>query len=130
MDLILDGNHYSTAGKLDAFSQLHVARKLSPALGGIEGLVKEENADKDKSILTVISLSYLPDADVEFIIKKCLGTVVRRSSDGKPARVQTNDGKLMFDDITMSALLELTLAVIEENMGDFFRTGLAGVKKA
>ena len=77
MDMVIDGKHYSTTGQLDAFTQLHVARKLSPALGGIEGLVKEENADKDKSILTVITLSYLSDADVDFVIKKCLGVVLK-----------------------------------------------------
>lgn len=123
-EIVLGGNVYSLSQKLDAFTQLHVARKLGPALPIVEGLVDERNAGKDKTVLTVLMLAQLSDADTEFVIRKCLGVVVRHQSGGRPAKIQSPDGSLMFDDIDMQTMLDLTIAVIEENLGDFFRTAL------
>lgn len=124
MELIIGGNTYSTSGKLDAFSQLHVARKLGPALGAVDSLTRPDNSGKDKSLLTVLILAQINDADSEFVVKKCLSVVVRRQ-EGSLAKVQSSDGQLMFQDIPLEGLLQLTVAVIEENLGDFFRTSLA-----
>jgi hypothetical protein len=127
MDLALNGRQYATIGKLDAFTQLHLARKLAPALPIIEGLVSPANASKDKQVLVVLMLSHVSDADADYVVKKCLGVVARRQADNQLARLQSADGQLMFDDTPMSDLLELAVAVIEENMGDFFRTALSAL---
>lgn len=127
MELDLSGHQYFTASKLDAFTQLHLARKLGPALPIVEGLVTTANAEKDKSILTVLMLSHISDTDTEYIMKKCLSVVQRRQEGGKSAKIQAADGSLMFDDITMVEMLQLMVAVIEENLGDFFRTALGSM---
>lgn len=130
MEEILSGGHqYVLTGKLDAFAQLHIARKLGPAVPIVQGLVATANAAKDKSLLTVLMLAQIGDMDTEHVIHKCLSVVGRRQEGGKVARVQNSDGGLMFDDISMQTLLDLTVAVIEENLGDFFRTALASLEQ-
>lgn len=118
---------YSTSGRLDAFTQLHVARKLGPSIPIVEGLIDKRNAEKDKGILIVLMLSHVSDADAEYIVRKCLSVVVRREDGGKPAKIQAPDGTLMFDDLDLTKMLELAMMVIEENLGDFFRTALANM---
>ena len=121
---------YVIAGALDAFTQLHVARKLSPAIPLLEGVLADRNADKDGTVLVVLALAQLSDADTEYVMRKCLSVVVRQSPDAKPAKLLAADGTLMFQDTPMAVLLELTVAVIDEALGDFFRTALAPLKPA
>lgn len=129
MDLQIRTNTYSTLGQLDAFTQLHVARKLSPSMPIVQGLVSPANREKDKTVLVVMMLSRLPDADCEYVIRKCLGVVGRHEPNGPPAKVLDPAGKPMFSDMTMQDMLDLTIAVVEENLGDFFRTALASLDK-
>lgn len=121
--LTLGGQVYTLSKKLDTFSQLHIARKLAPALPVVHSLVNPGNAGKDKSVLTVLMLSHIPDEDTEFVIRKCM-SVVTRQQGSTPAKVMAPDGTLMFDDLSMETLLEITSAVIDDNLGDFFRTAL------
>lgn len=125
MRLNIDGVEYYSARSMNAFDQLAMARKLGPALPLIEGLVSKENLEKDKTILVIMMLSNLPDDSVDFLVKKCLSVVMRKNGENKPAAVQTPDGHLLFDDIKIQALLDITAAVVEENLGDFFRTALS-----
>lgn len=112
---------------LDTFAQLHVARKLGPSLPIVEGLIDPRNAEKDKNMLAVLMLSHINDTDAEFVVRKCLSAVSRRSADGTLAKVQAPNGALMFDDIELHTLLEITVEVIEQNLGDFFRTALGNM---
>jgi hypothetical protein len=125
MKLILADVEYVTKGLLNAFSQLHVARKLGPSVSIVAGMVDPANAEKEKTLLTVLMLSHISDEDTEFIIRKCLSVVTRKQASGTFAAVQSPDGQIMFDDMSMATILELTVGVIEENIGDFFRTALA-----
>jgi len=124
----IGGIKYFTSGKLDAFTKLKISRKLAPAIPVVEGLVALKNKDKDRTLLTVIMLSHVSDADSEFIMKQCLGVVLRVDETGHPAPVFVKDS-LMYDDIELADLLKLTLEVIEENLGDFFRTALDTLDK-
>lgn len=127
MKLITIGDQsYVLARKLSAFDQLHLARKLGPAMPIVEGLVSPANVDKDKALLTVLALSHVSDADTEYVVRKCLG-VVNRVQGTVSSKLMTDSGEMMFDDVTMNAMLELAVAVIEDNLGDFFRTTLAGL---
>ena len=122
----LNGAQYVVTSKLSTFAQLHLARKLGPAIPLIEGLTSDSNKGKDKGILAVLMFSHIPDADVDHITRVCLATVFR-VQDGKRVRITTSDGELMFDDISMNDMLELTIEVVDWNLGDFFRTALAGL---
>ena len=127
MQVVIDNNEDSTSGKLDVFSQMHLVRKLGAALPVLEGMTDTRNASKDKTLLTVLMLANISDADSEFVVKKCLSVVTRKQGSSF-AKLQTPDGHMMFDDISLSAMLEITVAVIEENLGNFFRTALSDLK--
>ena len=122
------GSKKYVIGKVDTFSQLHLARKLGPSIPIIAGLIDHNNAEKNKDLLTVLMLSHVGDADAEFVVRKCMSVIHRRDTDGKPCKVQAADGTMMFDDISLSEMMELTVKVIEENLGDFFRTALASME--
>lgn len=129
MEIEFTGRVY-LIGKLDAFSQLHVARKLGPAVPLVQGMVDLANASKDKALLSVLMLGHISDVDADFVVRKCLSVVTRREDTGALAKIQTPNGDLMFQDISMGDILALTNAVIEENLGDFFRTALASLAEA
>lgn len=117
-------DQYRLSGKLDVFTQLALARKLAPAIPIVDIQLKAENKDKPKGILVVMMLSQIDDNDSQYVVNKCLSVVLRRQDDGNFAKVQATNGALMFDDLTMSDVLELVSWVIEENLGDFLRTAL------
>jgi len=121
---------YAVTGTLDAFTQLHVARKLAPAIPLLEGVLADRNAGKDSTVLAVLALAQLSDADTEYVMRKCLSVVVRQTPDAKPAKLLAADGTLMFQDTPMAVLLALTVTVIDEALGDFFRTALAPLNPA
>jgi hypothetical protein len=110
----IGGKRYSV-GKVDTFTQLHLARKLGPSIPIIDGLIDHRNAEKNKDLLTVLMFSHISDTDVEFVIRKCLSVVHRRQDDGKPVNID------------LSQMMEITVKVINENLGDFFRTALASM---
>ena len=153
--LIKLGGHSYSIGRLNAFDQLHVSRKIAPIvphlmpilselakgefsktleaidqanakpegeesetsdlidlkdveLGGLDGLAKAFTPMMD-------ALATMPEQDVNYVLFKCLGVCKR---DGSPmCRGQT----LMFDDLDMSQMLPLVIAVIRINLGNFIQ---------
>lgn len=120
----LNGVEYSV-DKLNAMEQLYLVRKLGPALPILEGMLADRNANKDTRLLMIYLLSRLPDEDSDAVIKRCLAAVSRQQPTGW-ARVMLN-GSLMFQDIDVDAMIQLTSSVIEENLGNFFNSILSSL---
>jgi|ERR1700758_4699879 len=115
-------------GDLTVFDQLNLARRLTPLSMVIQGMMTPENAEKDHTIMVILMLSKLSDDDSEYVVSKCLSVVMRQ--DGKDlAKLQTPQGQLMYQDITMKIMVNLATEVILENLGDFFHTALSVVKE-
>ncbi|MDE1867853.1 MAG: hypothetical protein KGI08_09125, partial [Thaumarchaeota archaeon] len=112
--------------KLNAFDQLAVARKLSPALPLMKAVVDKDNSGKPKDVLIIMALGMLSDENSTFIVNKCLSVVTVSNNDGSIAKLMIN-GNLMFDSVTLSDITEITAAVIEDNLGDFLNTALQGM---
>ena len=121
MNITINSIQYLTQKKLDTFAQLHLARRLAPALPIIEGILKEEEGNNQRSLLSILLFSKLDEKDSEFVINKCLSMVLRQQEKNL-AKIQAGNGMLMFDDIDLHVMLQLTLSVLEENLGGFFRT--------
>lgn len=115
---------YIIAEKLDTFTQLHLARKLSPAMPIVSVIQNPDNATKSKSMLVVMMLSYISDEDSDYVVKKCL-SVVRRIQDNQPQRVITTGGVLAYADMNMEDITEMVAKVVLDNLGDFLNTALA-----
>lgn len=123
------------ADKLNAFQQLHVARRIAPVMGAaitpelIASFKSAASEPEGTAALDGLSLfeplakafGAMSDADVEFITKTCLGAVSRQQGPGWQ-RVMTASGQLMFQDLELPAMLQITWKVIEDNLKGFFPT--------
>ena len=107
----LNGKEYQIA-KLDAMTQLHVSRRLAPLLASMAG-------EGDMMTKVLSAVGKLSDDDTEYVINKCL-TGCTRSRDGGGVAKIYKDGKLLFDDIKLKDMMQLTMATLEENLSDFF----------
>lgn len=125
----VDGQVYKI-GRLNAFEQLHIMRRLAPVLPTLAGLVGEPGSDPLERLEPLTeAVSKMADSDVDYVIKGCLGAVERQQGPAW-ARVVTAPGKagdqasrgLLFDDLSMSAMLQLVYHVLTENLGSFFPT--------
>ena len=119
-------NKTYVVGSLDTFTQLNIARKITPAMPLVDGLVKTANAEKDLSLLFLMALSQLDDQASEFVMRTCLKAVSVKQETGW-AKVASPQGELMFADLTVQELLHLVVKVIEVHLGDFFRTALGSL---
>jgi len=146
------GKDVYRAGKLDAFKQLHIVRRLTPCIGPLvqlaaiepekfkvekdtEGNVSKINGDFSQvSGPLVGAITALSDEDVEYVLNACLEAAERKQSGGKWASLRVN-GVTMFDALTLPAMLQIAYYVILENLEDFFSglpslSGLEGFMKA
>lgn len=113
-------------GKIPAMGQLHLVRKLSRSLPMMEGMIADRNTGKDMRMLAVLMLSNLSDEDSEYVTNKCLSAITMKQTNGQMAKIMSAGG-LMFQHIDLSVILELTVEVIIENLGDFFKDALSSL---
>mgnify|MGYP000094691481 CR=1 FL=1 len=92
------------SGRLNAFQQLHVVRRLAPVT--------------ERLVALAGSAGELPDADVDYILNACLDVTQIRQDTGGFARLRVN-GVIMFPlDLTM--LLGIAAHVLKDNLSGFF----------
>ena len=121
----LSGRRYRTIGKLNAFKQLHLFRRLMPLLAGMGASLRAmPTSTSDPSFWSALgpianSLREMSEADSEWVLKTCLSTCQVWNGSGWAAMTASN-GELMFQDMGLRPMLELSLMVIQENLGDFF----------
>lgn len=132
------GDYQYTIERLDARKQFHIVRRLAPILAALgEVTLKTLSEDKKLTFAMVagpiaMELSRMSNEDTDYILTACL-SVCFRLINGQPAPVQApRTDQLMFPDIDMPTMMKLTIAVIEENMTDFFdiaQLGSNGVQR-
>lgn len=126
-------------GKLDAFKQLHLARKIGPiitkiapqfasmqpaeteATGPVPLPTAQSLGDVIKLVDPVIqALSDLKEDDVNYIARLCLSVVQREEGvNSWIAPWNAAAGRLQFQDIELPELVEICVNVIQENLGRF-----------
>ena len=142
MEITIDGTRYRT-GKLDAFMQLHVARRVTPLIMAIgkTGAQMLNASEDDFTFGAVASVAQalrdMPQQDVNFVLAACLSVCEREEQGGKwqrviaplPAGWEFSDHvrpQLVYQDIEMPAMMRLTTTTIQENLGRFM-PGLLGL---
>lgn len=141
--LIIAGQEYHI-GRLNALDQLHVSRKIAPIIPSLMPIFTEfAKGDLNKTIETLEamkagedvdlagdeleSLDGLADAlaplmevfaqmsegDVDYIVHKCLAVVKRNGA------VVCRGASIMFDDIELTQIMPLVIAVVRINLGNF-----------
>lgn len=125
VEIELGGQRYRT-GKLDAFKQFHLFRKLMPILSGMgeSFSVLPDSGEMDQQFWSAMgpaanAIAEMSQVDSEFILKTCLQSVSRWNGNAW-ARVTAANGELMYDDIDMMEMLQLTVEVLKDNLGNFF----------
>jgi hypothetical protein len=135
LEFEVNGHGYR-AGKLDAFQQWNVTRRLLPVIGGAtDSFLKATQAIAgghdpkialarlmETSATSIIepltqALGRLSDADSDFIITTCLSRVQRRQGSNNWAPMVASNGHLMFAaDLDMPEMLSVVWKVIEANL--------------
>lgn len=126
--------HRYRAEKLDAFKQLHVSRKIAPIIPKLlpmflkfadkkEALKDDLEAMAEAFEPLAEALAEMPDADCEYVFNSCLG-VVSRHQQNNWASIWAG-GALMFDDIDLGVMVQITSKVIWDSLGAFTRGLLA-----
>ncbi len=129
-------NHTGTSGRsyrtgtLTLPQQLLVARKIGAVIPVVQPMTAKANADKDKTLLALMLLGNLPDDAATQVQNVCLGVVTTADVTGTFVKLVDPGGGIMFQDVTVQDLFALTAKVIEENLGDFFRTALGSLEAA
>lgn len=133
----IGGLEYSI-GRLDTINQFHVARHLAPFFTKLVKVAKDspeaptpasetEIADPDKSgafFIDVIAgplatiLAEMQKETCESIIFTCLEVVKRKIPEGGWAPV-SNRKQLMYADMELPTMMQLVVAVIQKNLGNF-----------
>lgn len=110
-------------GKLTPRSQLHVLRRLAPSMFAMSGVFEAKDDQEGLMALGGVAkaLAEMSDNDVDYVLDRCMAVVSRKDSTGQRwVRVQANGSQqLMFEDITMQHMMQLTIKVLEENLGNF-----------
>jgi hypothetical protein len=120
----LNGVKYRS-GKLDAFKQFHLVRKLMPLFSGLgetfSGMGDQVAQGEFWHSLGPIAqaVADMSTEDSEWCLKTCLGAVTM--FNGRTwVPITTPQGQLMFDDMDMSTMIQLAFTVIQDNLGNFF----------
>ena len=130
MEITIGDFTYRT-GKLTPYQQFHVARRLAPMLSALgkaaEGANDGGKLDSltDTAALMAVfapvadAVSKMSDSDSEYVINACMDSCHRRITDDKWAPVRVA-GRLMFEDMGLKDLIQITINTIQENLGNFF----------
>ena len=122
-------------GRLNTRKSFHVARRLAPFLGAImphlRALFMPDDDGKPPSVddFALRGTALVPgiahviaemtNDDCDYILDACLSVVkIRQGSILAP--IMSPSGQIMFDNIDMKTMLQITAEVIKVNLGEFF----------
>jgi hypothetical protein len=121
-------------GKLDAFKQFHIVRRIGPLLsellpamkdmGNLKNFDGKTEDDKMNEMAKIVSpimmgLSKLSDQDSEFVLFGLLASVEVQQAAGNWARVATPT-MVMIQDLELPQLLQIAGRAFMYNLSGFF----------
>jgi len=138
-------------GRLNAFQQFHLSRKVAPMIPTLIPLfLKLQASAKDAKVADSSAASALaplsgdmgalaemlqpfadgiagmPDETAEFILSTCLGVVQRKQGTAWFPVWNASQNVCMFDDLDLGVMMRLAVRVITESLGPFLRGMLTG----
>lgn len=119
--------HTYRANKICAMDQLHLVRRLAPAVVGVVGLagVKDIKALGPAMLLSKIgpfldALGRMSDDDVEFVTDMCLSVIERQVGADRGWQKVGGSRALQYEDIDLAVMLRLAFEAGKENLAGFF----------
>lgn len=117
-ELTINEQVYRT-GRMTAKVQFHVVRRLLPLVSSIGELSSE--ADTGNVLKVLAEAVYkLSDDDCDYILERCLSVCHRKQGDNWVLVWNQQAKQPQFSDIDMPAMLQLTIATLQENLTSFF----------
>jgi hypothetical protein len=127
MEFEINGQAYR-CGKMDAFKQFHVSRRLAPVFGGLASSASKDNADFSQFLQPIAeAVAHMLDADCDYVLQACLGVTQRKQESGWANVYNVQTKALMFSDVDLAVMLQITAKVIQDNLGGFFQGAVAGL---
>lgn len=126
------GGHTYQIGHLNVFDQLTVVKRLGPLLASLlktgESVRGGGPAEENVGAVLVRVLpqiaegfSKLPDEDLLYVVKKCLSVISRQEGPAwKRIVAAGNTQQLMYADIELPQMMELSWAVIQSSLDQYF----------
>lgn len=115
--------------RMNVFDQAHVARKVAPIVFSmgkgysqvVQGAQVANGEDGENTMMfdamvpiTEI-LAKMTDDDVNYVLKKCLSVCQRHNGTNWVPLMRS--GNLMFEDLELTTLIQLTMEVVQDNLG-------------
>jgi len=119
----INGVHYRS-GKMNAFQQFHVARKLGPILARMGTVLSTTDMGQEwlNHLEPLIeAIAQMPEEDCNYVLYRCLAVVARQQGPELWSPVWSEQAKrLMFEDIDLAAMIQITINVLGDNLSGFF----------
>lgn len=118
--LVTIGEHTYQITKLNAFAQMHLARKIA----GILGSAQIQNKTPQEILANICAcIGNMSDDEIEIFVCKALVNTSRQNENGLGFSPIVNSSMptLMYDDIGLDDLMKLTMESITFNLGNFFQ---------
>ena len=129
-EITIAGNTYRY-GKLNAFQQFHIERRIMPLVFSAFPAFFSTKDEKEKDSVVTFQeileksrpmadvLSKMSDEDADYVTKTCLSIVQRKQ--GMEWVSLMSDGRLMFDDLDAFEMMLLSFFVIRRNLANFMQ---------
>jgi len=116
-------------GKLNAFVQFHISRRIAPIIPTLIPIFvkisKDGSVTKDVSGLAEVmtpfaeGIAQMSDESSEYVLSHCL-SIVQRKHNGNWTPVWSAQNKVcMFEDMDLGVLIQVTMKVIQDSLAPF-----------
>ena len=103
-------------GKLTPKQQLHIARRIAPLATSFKG-----GTDTEVASAFTQHIASMTDAEIDAIVDPCLAICHRKMAEGVwSPLVAPGTSTLMYEDLGVQDIFEIVIAVLKENLGNFF----------
>lgn len=128
----INGKKYRI-GKLDAFKQFHVTRKIAPIVPTLipvyvrittDGGVKDDLEKLSELIMPFAdAMAEMSDEASEYVIATCLSVCQRAGADGTTwSPVWDKAGNIcMYDDLDLGGIMQIVIKVVQDSLGPFIQ---------
>lgn len=126
----ISGKQYRV-GKLDAFKQFHVSRRIAPIIPTLVPVFlkisKDGSVTKDLAGIAELLVPFadgiaaMSDVDSEYVIGTCLSAVQRQSMTNWTPVWSQSARAAMFEDMDLGVIMQIVLRVIQDSLGPFIQ---------
>lgn len=113
------GGQTYRSNRMDAFTQFHVMRRLAPIFSNLKDAYADGSTDLSNGLEAAAkAIGDMTDIDSEYVLKACLDATKRKQ--GETYASLRAGGRLMFEDIGLQEMMQISWYVLRDNFSPFF----------